>query len=162
MRNIIKATIVGSTLVASAFVAQPQAQAEWVTFSGLECVDARDTSPNVYYSDGAYNNSKLVMDTFHCPIARPTSLSAARFQTFVRVRDNSPNKNVRCRVRRCNALGTSCVISPYVASSGQGVRSLFLGNLTAFSLGNAQIQCVLPRKIGNSRRSGVLNYSIND
>ena len=151
------------------------AYADTIVYPGLECVAGGEgyatyveLAPGfsvplgIRYAGGnAVHVSSASID-LRCPIDRPNATDDDDMTSiFVRVDDQSRTDNVDCFVRSCNALGTTCVNSASVSSSGTGRQSLSIGSTSVFSSGYSYVVCEVPAAT-DTGRSGVLSYRITD
>lgn len=137
-----------------------------VTHPGLKCVEHSDLSPELYYSGGNAYNDATGTNTFVCP-AEKTYIYDGADSVFVDegywsavVDDNNASYNFSCYLRSCNSLGTSCVNSATINSSGTGVQNLS-GFGSVFASGSytnyMYLRCTVPGKVG-SASSGIKSY----
>lgn len=165
MRAIVVAACINTAFGFA--IAPAQAASLVITRPGTECVELKDTSPEIYYSGGNAANNAAGQNTFICPASTQYlaldglgDFSFDRARWDVVVHDRHPTSNVTCYFRSCNQTGTSCINSPSRSSSNTGIHTLSM--TSSFNWGDAYhyvyLRCNVPGK-WNGARSSVKSYT---
>lgn len=140
--------------LAAAFVSIA-APASATVYTGLECVQAQDAPPSIFYQGGnAFNDSAADNLRVLCPLEQANIVNTV--DPTVSVMDQNSTDNVSCFTRLCNFDATGCVNTQAATSTFTGPASLVLNSRNTPPNGYAVIICDLPAL--DIDRSGVLAY----
>lgn len=156
-----KITLATAAFLGVAGLTSISVAATTVTYPGIECVEANDTTPELLNDNGkTFNDHDIYNAELECPLPYlDSNLGGSISAIHVRVDDSHPAESVSCYAAACTWDGTSCLTTP-VKNSGNGFQSLYLGSTNAWTNGYAYISCAVPDK-ENGNRSGILSYRVN-
>jgi hypothetical protein len=159
MKNL--RTLPGAALMLCALAFPTAAQADWTVFSGNECDEENDTTPDAYHSWLALNTEGGNRD-FMCPIMRDSTQPPRAF--YVSMLDDNPNDDVSCRLMAKNARGSVMELGA-VRSSRDGVDERSLPIPRTWGWGQLVMRCNIAERNGGVfgswwLSSGIQSYRI--